>query len=140
MTLSFRLPDLGEGVHEAEILALPVTNGQAVREGDIIMEIETDKAAVEIPSPYTGTVSEIMVKVGDMAVVGDVLMTFTADAGENPAPTEETAIDVKAQGKRVRRIRKKSDARFPPRPPPDDWPGSWKSICIKSTQPVRAVL
>ncbi len=91
MTLSFRLPDLGEGVHEAEILALPVAIGQAVREGDIIMEIETDKAAVEIPSPYTGTVSEIMVKVGDMALVGDVLMTFTADAGENPAPAEETA-------------------------------------------------
>ena len=56
MTTSFRLPDLGEGVHEAEILALPVTIGQAVTEGDVIMEIETDKAAVEIPSPYTGTV------------------------------------------------------------------------------------
>jgi pyruvate dehydrogenase E2 component (dihydrolipoamide acetyltransferase) len=94
MTLSFRLPDLGEGVHEAEILALPVANGQAVREGDIIMEIETDKAAVEIPSPYTGTVREIMVKVGDMALVGDVLMSFTADAGENPAPTKETAAPI----------------------------------------------
>jgi pyruvate dehydrogenase E2 component (dihydrolipoamide acetyltransferase) len=94
MTLSFRLPDLGEGVHEAEILALPVAGGQAVREGDIIMEIETDKAAVEIPSPYSGMVSEIMVKVGDMALVGDVLMTFTADAGENPAPTKETAAPI----------------------------------------------
>ena len=51
MTRSFRLPDLGEGVHEAEILAIPVTPGQTVREGDIILEIETDKAAVEIPCP-----------------------------------------------------------------------------------------
>ena len=84
MTTSFRLPDLGEGVHEAEILALPVSIGQAVAEGDIIMEIETDKAAVEIPSPYTGTVSEILVKIGDMAIVGDVLMIFTTDTAQQP--------------------------------------------------------
>ena len=86
MTTSFRLPDLGEGVHEAEILALPAIVGQAVREGDIIMEIETDKAAVEIPSPFTGTVQEILVQVGDMARVGDVLMTFSSEA---------TAVDIR---------------------------------------------
>ncbi len=86
MTTSFRLPDLGEGVHEAEILALPVTIGQAVTEGDVIMEIETDKAAVEIPSPYTGTVREIMVKVGDMAVVGDVLISFAKDTDQTAPP------------------------------------------------------
>ncbi len=86
MTTSFRLPDLGEGVHEAEILAIPVALGQAIREGDLIMEIETDKAAVEIPSPYTGTVSEILVKVGDMALVGDVLMTFSTDAVQEVTP------------------------------------------------------
>ncbi|MGB3222746.1 MAG: dihydrolipoamide acetyltransferase family protein [Desulforhopalus sp.] len=92
MTTSFRLPDLGEGVHEAEILTLPVTLGQAVREGDVIMEIETDKAAVEIPSPYTGTVREILVQVGDMAKVGDVLMTFSSDSSEETAQplAEET--------------------------------------------------
>lgn len=82
MTTSFRLPDLGEGVHEAEILTLPVTLGQAIREGEVIMEIETDKAAVEIPSPYTGTVHEILVQIGDMAKVGDVLMTFSSDSAE----------------------------------------------------------
>lgn len=92
MTLSFRLPDLGEGVHEAEILALPVALGQAVREGDVIMEIETDKAAVEIPSPYTGTVSEILVQVGDMAVVGDILITFTTDSTQDAvSPPAEPA-------------------------------------------------
>lgn len=92
MTTSFRLPDLGEGVHEAEILTLPVTLGQAVQEGDVIMEIETDKAAVEIPSPYTGTVSEILVQIGDMAKVGDVLMTFSSDSSEETAQplAEET--------------------------------------------------
>lgn len=97
MTTSFQLPDLGEGVHEAEILALPVAPGQAVREGDIIMEIETDKAAVEIPSPFTGAVQEILVQVGDMACVGDVLMTFTTDETE-PAvrPPEQQKTETAA--------------------------------------------
>jgi pyruvate dehydrogenase E2 component (dihydrolipoamide acetyltransferase) len=76
MTTPFTLPDLGEGIHEAEILAIPVAPGQSVEEGEIILEIETDKAAVEIPSPITGTVQNILVQVGDMALVGDPLITF----------------------------------------------------------------
>ncbi len=89
MTTSFKLPDLGEGVHEAEILAIPVVPGQEVAEGQVILEIETDKAAVEIPSPCTGTVGEILVKVGDMATVGDVLMTFETVGGQSTAPPEK---------------------------------------------------
>ena len=53
MARSFQLPDLGEGVHEGEVLAVHVKPGQEVKEGDIILEVETDKAAVEIPSPFT---------------------------------------------------------------------------------------
>jgi len=101
MTTSFRLPDLGEGVHEAEILALPVAVGQAVAEGELIMEIETDKAAVEIPSPYTGTVSEILVQVGDMAVVGDVLINFTTDRAEDTPPTVSEVNQVTQQDAKV---------------------------------------
>jgi pyruvate dehydrogenase E2 component (dihydrolipoamide acetyltransferase) len=90
---AFKLPDLGEGVHEGEVLALHVSVGQEVKEGDIILEVETDKAAVEIPSPFTGTVAEIMVKPGDTVKVGDVMMTFSkgeeAETVKVPAP--ETA-------------------------------------------------
>ena len=77
MSRSFKLPDLGEGVHEGEILAVHVEVGQPVNEGDIILEVETDKAAVEIPSPYTGTVVDIFVGPGDLVRVGDVLMSFS---------------------------------------------------------------
>lgn len=77
MPRAFRLPDLGEGIHEGEVLAVLVSVGDEVKEGDPILEVETDKAAVEIPSPYTGTVAEILVKAGDVVKVGDVLMTFT---------------------------------------------------------------
>ena len=89
MTMSFKLPDLGEGIHEAEILAIPVTVGQEVKEGDTILEVETDKAAVEIPSPYTGSISEICVKPGDMINVGDVIMTFSTDARPESIKIEE---------------------------------------------------
>ncbi len=77
MSRAFKLPDLGEGVHEGEVLAVHVSVGQEVKEGDIILEVETDKAAVEIPSPFTGTVVEVMVKPGDTVNVGDVMMTFS---------------------------------------------------------------
>jgi len=77
MARSFKLPDLGEGVHEGEVLAVHVSVGQEVKEGDIILEVETDKAAVEIPSPFSGRVSEVLVKPGDTVKVGDVMMIFS---------------------------------------------------------------
>jgi pyruvate dehydrogenase E2 component (dihydrolipoamide acetyltransferase) len=82
MARSFKLPDLGEGIHEGEVLNVLVSVGDYVKEDDPILEIETDKAAAEIPSPFTGKVEEIMVKVGDTVRVGDVLMTFSDAEGE----------------------------------------------------------
>ena len=80
MARSFKLPDLGEGIHEGEVIAVLVNVGDAVEEGDPILEVETDKASVEIPSPFTGTVKEIMVKAGDVVKVGNLMMTFSDDA------------------------------------------------------------
>jgi pyruvate dehydrogenase E2 component (dihydrolipoamide acetyltransferase) len=77
MAKPFKLPDLGEGIHEGEVLAVLVTVGQEVSEGDIILEVETDKAAVEIPSPYTGQIQEVFVKSGDVVNVGDVMLIFS---------------------------------------------------------------
>jgi len=77
MSREFKLPDLGEGIHEGEVIAVLVSVGQSVREGDPILEIETDKAAVEIPSPYSGTIEIIHVKPGDVVNVGDVLITYS---------------------------------------------------------------
>ena len=87
MSKTFRLPDLGEGIGEAEILAVHVTVGQSIREGDLLLEVETDKAAVEIPSPISGTVQEIRVRKGDMAKVGAILISFadSAAAADEPA-------------------------------------------------------
>ena len=80
MSRAFKLPDLGEGIHEGEVIAVLVSVGDEVNEGDPILEVETDKASVEIPSPYTAKVLQIMVKPGDIIKVGDVMMTFSNGA------------------------------------------------------------
>ena len=86
----FRLPDLGEGIHEAEILAIPVTTGQKVVEGDPIIEVETDKAAVEIPSPITGSIEKVHVQPGDITNVGDILISFSVtEEAESPVSEHE---------------------------------------------------
>jgi pyruvate dehydrogenase E2 component (dihydrolipoamide acetyltransferase) len=103
MAKAFRLPDPGEGIHEAEILDVYVSIGDEVQEGDIILFIETDKAAVEVPSPFTGVVEEIRVKKGDIVQVGDVLMTFTEGKGKEagwkgkPLPEKEEEAQPKPE-------------------------------------------
>ena len=94
MARSFRLPDLGEGVHEGEVLAVHVASGTQVKEGDIILEIETDKAAVEIPSPFSGTVSEVRVQPGDLVRVGEILIVF--DNGQEGRLQDRPEADRKA--------------------------------------------
>jgi pyruvate dehydrogenase E2 component (dihydrolipoyllysine-residue acetyltransferase) len=73
---SFRLPDLGEGLTEGEISRWLVAEGQEVAEDDPLVEIQTDKATVEIPSPYAGTVLRILVSEGEIAPVGADLVVI----------------------------------------------------------------
>ncbi|MGC9467315.1 MAG: dihydrolipoamide acetyltransferase family protein, partial [Anaerolineae bacterium] len=82
MAKEFKLPDLGEGIHEGEVLDVKVDVGKQVAEDEIILEVETDKAAVEIPSPYSDVVTDIRVEPGDVVHVGDVMMVF-GGAGDN---------------------------------------------------------
>lgn len=91
MSIEFKLPDLGEGIHEAEILAVKVSEGDIVAEDQPIFEVETDKAVVEIPSPVAGVVEKIHVKEGDIVTVGSVMVTFTEQAarGKAVAPVAE---------------------------------------------------
>ncbi|MGP7818903.1 dihydrolipoamide acetyltransferase family protein [Niallia sp. 01092] len=83
MAFQFRLPDIGEGIHEGEIVKWFVKPGDKVQEDDVLCEVQNDKAVVEIPSPVEGTVEEVLVDEGTVAVVGDVLITFDAPGYEN---------------------------------------------------------
>ena len=83
MSFKFKLPDIGEGIHEGEIVKWFVKPGDKVEEDDVLCEVQNDKSVVEIPSPVKGTVEEVLVEEGTVAVVGDVLVTFDAPGYEN---------------------------------------------------------
>jgi len=93
MATEFKLPDLGEGIHEAEILAVKVAEGEKVKEDQPILEVETDKAVVEIPCPVEGSVEKIHVKAGDTVTVGSVMITFNV-GGATAAPARKEAVAV----------------------------------------------
>jgi len=87
MPRPFALPDLGEGLTEAEIVKVLVNEGDVLAEDAPLLEVETDKATVEIPSPFGGRVARIHVQPGQSVKVGDVLVTFedVASGGEGGA-------------------------------------------------------
>src|ERR1041385_5763096 len=85
MAFEFKLPDLGEGLTEGEVARWLVAEGQEVAEDDPLVEIQTDKTTVEIPSPAAGVVSRILVPEGEVVPVGTVLVVIGAD-GAAPAP------------------------------------------------------
>ncbi|WEG15782.1 dihydrolipoamide acetyltransferase family protein [Alkalihalophilus pseudofirmus] len=94
MAYEFKLPDIGEGIHEGEIVKWFVKPGDEIKEDDILLEVQNDKAVVEIPSPVDGKVLEVKVEEGTVSIVGDVLVTI--DAGDaNPA--EESASQEEAE-------------------------------------------
>ena len=90
MAYEFKLPDLGEGLTEGEIARWLVREGQDVAEDDPLVEIQTDKTTVEIPSPAAGKVARIMVAEGDVVPVGTVLVVIGEDGAVAP-PTERQA-------------------------------------------------
>ena len=89
----FKLPDIGEGVVEGEIVTWHVKVGDSVAEDDSIVDVMTDKATVTIPSPTNGVVKELSGDVGDMIAVGTALITFSND-GVVDVPVEEENEDV----------------------------------------------
>src|SRR5216684_6981704 len=76
MPRPFALPDLGEGLTEAEIVKVFVNEGDVIAEDAPLLEVETDKATVEIPSPFGGRVASIHIQPGQTVKVGEVLVTF----------------------------------------------------------------
>ncbi|WP_292835175.1 dihydrolipoamide acetyltransferase family protein [Microbacterium sp.] len=82
--MTFRLPDVGEGLTEAEIVQWRVAPGDRVEVNDVLVEIETAKSLVELPSPFAGTVGELLAPEGETVIVGTAIITI-AGGGEAPA-------------------------------------------------------
>ncbi len=77
------MPDIGEGIHEGEIVKWFIKPGDKVQEDDVLCEVQNDKAVVEIPSPVEGTVIDVLIGEGTVATVGQVLVTFDAPGYED---------------------------------------------------------
>ncbi|MDB4896637.1 MAG: pyruvate/2-oxoglutarate dehydrogenase complex, dihydrolipoamide acyltransferase component [Firmicutes bacterium] len=89
MAIEFKLPDIGEGLHEAELLQWLVKEGDMVREDQPLLEVQTDKASVEIPSPVQGKVVQLLGKVGDTLHVGSVVVIFDDGKGATATDTQK---------------------------------------------------
>ncbi|MBQ3357977.1 MAG: 2-oxo acid dehydrogenase subunit E2 [Microbacterium sp.] len=98
-TQNFTLPDVGEGLTEAEIVTWKVAPGDTVAINDVICEIETAKSLVELPSPHAGTVGELLVAEGTTVEVGTPIITFVqADAAAPAAPAPAAAAPAAEEG------------------------------------------
>lgn len=89
---TFRLPDIGEGIAEAEIVALHIKVGERVEEDQPVADMMTDKATVEMESPVSGVVVEIAGDVGDVVAIGSTLMVVETDAVAGEALEEAAPV------------------------------------------------
>jgi 2-oxoglutarate dehydrogenase complex dihydrolipoamide succinyltransferase (E2) component len=90
LDMDFKLPDLGEGITEGEILKWMAKEGDQIKEDQPLVEVMTDKVNVQIPAPRSGRVSKIMVKEGDVAKVGQTILVI--DDGSGPGPSPASAL------------------------------------------------
>ncbi|WP_461173054.1 2-oxo acid dehydrogenase subunit E2 [Arthrobacter sp. Z1-9] len=98
MTLNkFNLPDVGEGLTEAEIVSWKVKPGDAVAINDVLCEIETAKSIVELPSPFAGTVSELLVPEGITIDVGTAIISVSSEVAGVPTPADVRAPETPVQ-------------------------------------------
>ncbi len=97
-TQTFHLPDVGEGLTEAEIVSWRVAPGDTVAVNDVLVEIETAKSLVELPSPYAGQVGELLAAEGATIEVGAPIITIVAEGEEQPDATAASAPAEEASG------------------------------------------
>src|SRR5437867_8937060 len=97
--MDFQLPELGEGVYEAELVAWKVKPGDVVKRGQVLMEALTDKATMEVPAPFAGTIQSLNAEVGQQLKVGQAVLSYQPTGGEAPAgrPPATSAAKTPAQ-------------------------------------------
>ena len=91
MAFQFKMPDIGEGIAEGEIVKIDIKVGDTIQEDDILFEVQNDKSVEEIPSPVSGKVLEVRVQEGTVARVGDIIVVIDDGSGPAPAAAPEAA-------------------------------------------------
>jgi len=93
MVREFTLPDVGEGVAEGELLEWHVEPGDTVSEDQVVADVETDKAVVDVPAPVNGTVRELLAEPGDVVPVGEVIITFDVEGEASSDASDSQAAE-----------------------------------------------
>ncbi|SDB87236.1 pyruvate dehydrogenase E2 component (dihydrolipoamide acetyltransferase) [Pelagirhabdus alkalitolerans] len=99
MAFEFKLPDIGEGIHEGEIAKWFVKAGDEIKEDDVLCEVQNDKAVVEIPSPVEGTIKEVHFDEGSVATVGETIVTIDAEGYEGEEDSGDTGSEKASESK-----------------------------------------
>src|SRR6516164_1867187 len=104
--MDFRVPEIGEGVYEAEFVAWMVKVGDKVKRGQNLMEVMTDKAAMEVPSPFAGTITGLRAEPGQQIKVGDVVLTYdgTGQSAEKETPVAAARYEPKMESAKTKSI------------------------------------
>jgi pyruvate dehydrogenase E2 component (dihydrolipoamide acetyltransferase) len=113
----FKLPELGENITSGDVLRVMVSPGDTIAEDQVVLELETDKATVEVPSSVSGKVKDVQVKAGDKLKVGQVILTV--EAGQPEAPGQEKKADAGAE-------KAEADAQAPESAPAEPAPQTGK--------------
>ena len=92
MSVNFELPELGEGIEEADVLKVLVAPGDAINEEDPIIEIETEKATVEVPAPHAGSISAVLVAAGDTIKVGQAIVAIESDGSQTSSSATQEPV------------------------------------------------
>ena len=148
---TFKLPDIGEGIAEVEVVAWHVQPGDQVSEDQLLAEVMTDKATVEIPSPVVGTVLALGGTVGELMAVGGELVRIEVEGAGNqkegpaggkpdssdpaPRPAARSARSGPSACRTSPCSPNATSPRWPPRSPPC---GSWASSATRTTPPAPA--
>jgi pyruvate dehydrogenase E2 component (dihydrolipoamide acetyltransferase) len=127
MSIEFKLPELGENIESADIVSVLVKPGDTLEKDQSVIEIETDKATIEVPSTVEGLIKEVFVKPGQKISVGAVLLTVGDNSAEAAVPEKAVSEDKKVPASQSKEKAVKSEAaqpikeeRTPPEPVPQD--------------------
>ncbi|BAH17419.1 dihydrolipoamide acetyltransferase family protein [Macrococcoides caseolyticum] len=110
MAFEFKLPALGEGIFEGEIVKWFVKSGDEVQEDDILLEVQSDKSVVEIPSPVTGKINTIVAEEGTVANLGEVIVTIDSDDAHAQNDASEAKEEPKEEAKETKEEAPKAQA------------------------------
>ena len=144
MARDVKLPTLGENIEEAEVISVLVEPGQTVTEGQPLLELETDKATVEVPAPFGGVVSAVKVKPGDRIRIGQTIAALDGDDGasggeekaaaEKPRPAARDGAPPRAEAAKGKARPARAESRpEAPGPEPDEAPAEEESAAARDT-------